>query len=167
MLNSIIKIENVWGKEMIDYIVELRRRVGSMPINLCAVGTIVLNEKNEILLIRRTDNKCWALPAGCLELGENIEAGARREVLEETGLVLGKIEFVGVYSGKDMHYTYPNGDEIYAVTSVFKSNDYFGTVAPDGVESKEVKFFDKNNIPENLHRPDIPVIVDFVKNHYQ
>jgi ADP-ribose pyrophosphatase YjhB (NUDIX family) len=151
---------------MIDYILELRRRVGSMPINLCAVGTIVLNEKNEILLIHRSDNSCWSLPAGCLELGESIEDGARREVLEETGLVLRRIEFVGVYSGKNMHYTYPNGDEIYAVTSVFKSNDYIGTITPDGVESKDVKFFNKNDIPQHLHKPDIPVIMDFIKNQY-
>jgi ADP-ribose pyrophosphatase YjhB (NUDIX family) len=150
---------------MIDYIKELRSRVGNMPINLCAVGTIVLNEKNEILLIHRSDNECWALPAGCLELGERIEDGARREVFEETGLVLGKIEFIGVYSGRDMHYTYPNGDEIYAVTNVFKSNDYTGTTNPDGVESKDVKFFNKNNIPKNIHKPDIPVIMDYVKNY--
>ncbi len=51
---------------------------------------------------------CWSLPAGCLELGESIEDGARRDVLEETGLILGRIEFVGVYSVKNMHYTYPN-----------------------------------------------------------
>ena len=82
---------------MIDYIKELRHKVGNMAINLCAVGAIVLNEKNEILLIHRTDNYCWALPADCLELGENIEAGTRREVLEETGLVLGDMEFAGVY----------------------------------------------------------------------
>lgn len=150
---------------MIDYIKELRRRVGNMPINLCAVATIVLNENNEILLIHRSDNKCWALPAGCLELGENIEEGARREALEETGLVLGDIEFVGVYSGKEMHYVYPNGDEIYAVTNVFKSKDYTGTIAPDGVESKAVKFFDINSIPENIHIPDLPVIRDFIKNN--
>jgi ADP-ribose pyrophosphatase YjhB (NUDIX family) len=150
---------------MIDYIKELRHKVGNMAINLCAVGAIVLNEKNEILLIHRTDNDCWALPAGCLELGENIETGTRREVMEETGLVLGEMEFVGVYSGKDMHYIYPNGDEIFAVTNIFKSKDYTGTISADGVESKSVKFFDVNNIPENIHLPDRPVIVDFIKNH--
>lgn len=151
---------------MVDYIKELRRKVGNMPINLCAVGTIVLNEKNEILLIHRNDNKFWALPAGCLELGESIEDGARREVLEETGLVLGKIEFVRVYSGKDMYYTYPNGDEIYAVTNVFKSNEYTGVITPDGIESKDVKFFDRSNIPDNIHIPDIPVLMDFIKGNY-
>ena len=150
---------------MVDYVKELRRRIGNMPINLCAVATIVLNEKNEMLLIYRSDNGCWALPAGCLELGEGIEDGARRETFEETGLVLGKTEFVGVYSGKDMHYIYPNGDEIYCVTNVFKSNDYTGTIAPDGIESLKVKFFDVNDIPQNIHIPDKPVIMDFIKRN--
>ena len=35
-----------------------------------------------------------------MEFGETVEDTARREVFEETGLKLGKLEFFNVYSGK-------------------------------------------------------------------
>jgi 8-oxo-dGTP pyrophosphatase MutT (NUDIX family) len=149
--------------EMADYILDLRRKVGNMPLIVSCSASIVLNERNEILLIHRTDNNCWALPAGCIELGETVEEAARREVFEETGLVLGNVEFLGVYSGKEMHYTYPNGDEIYCIANVFKSNDFTGTIAADGIESEDVKFFDLKYIPDNIHIPDKPVVLDFIK----
>ncbi len=60
-----------------------------------------------ILLIRRKHDPFagrWALPGGFLEGEEPIEAGARRELEEETGLALaGPVDFLGVYGapGRD------------------------------------------------------------------
>lgn len=44
-----------------------------------------------ILLLRRTDNRCWGLPGGAIEPGETLEDAARRERQEETGLVLSQL----------------------------------------------------------------------------
>lgn len=49
-----------------------------------AGGGIVINEKNEVLLIFRRGK--WDLPKGKLDPGETIENCAIREVMEETGL---------------------------------------------------------------------------------
>jgi 8-oxo-dGTP pyrophosphatase MutT (NUDIX family) len=49
-----------------------------------AAGGLVLNEKQEILMIFRRGK--WDLPKGKLDEGETIEACAVREVMEETGL---------------------------------------------------------------------------------
>lgn len=49
-----------------------------------AAGGLVLNEKQEILMIFRRGK--WDLPKGKLDDGETIEACAVREVMEETGL---------------------------------------------------------------------------------
>ncbi len=49
-----------------------------------AAGGLVLNEKNEVLMIFRRGH--WDLPKGKLDKGETIEACAVREVMEETGL---------------------------------------------------------------------------------
>lgn len=49
-----------------------------------AAGGLVLNEKQEILMIFRRGK--WDLPKGKLDEGETIEECAVREVMEETGL---------------------------------------------------------------------------------
>jgi 8-oxo-dGTP diphosphatase len=60
-----------------------------------------------VLLIRRKKDPfagCWALPGGFLEIDEPIEAAARRELREETGLdVPGAVALIGVFGdpGRD------------------------------------------------------------------
>ena len=67
------------------YIFDIRKKLGHDPIILTGSGVVVVNDKNEILLGRRTDNGYWAYPAGSMELAESFEECARREVREETG----------------------------------------------------------------------------------
>lgn len=49
-----------------------------------AAGGVVLNEKDEVLIIFRRG--MWDLPKGKVDKGETIPSAAKREVLEETGL---------------------------------------------------------------------------------
>ncbi len=57
------------------------------------VGVVVLRP-GAVLLVRRGRPPAlgqWSIPGGAQELGETAEAGARRELLEETGLSVGKL----------------------------------------------------------------------------
>jgi ADP-ribose pyrophosphatase YjhB (NUDIX family) len=66
---------------------------------LVGVCLIPLLGDRRIVLVRRRDNGCWGLPGGMLEWGETIEQSVRRELQEETGLRLIRIQrLVGVYS---------------------------------------------------------------------
>jgi mutator protein MutT len=57
---------------------------------IVGVGAVVLMEGNVVLIKRRFEPLAgqWSLPGGALEVGETLEAGAAREILEETGLVV-------------------------------------------------------------------------------
>lgn len=70
------------------------RRYPERP--LLGVGALVL-DGDSILLVERGKEPLkgyWSLPGGLLEVGEKLDAAVRREMLEETGLI---IEPIGVH----------------------------------------------------------------------
>lgn len=94
---------------MSEYIMDLRKIVGHRPLLQVGASVIVINKAGQMLMQQRTDCGCWGYAGGSVELGESVEQAAKRELLEETGLIASKLELLGVYSGEVMQYTYPNG----------------------------------------------------------
>ena len=121
------------------------------------------NENSEILLILRRDNGCWAYQGGSVEINEAVEEAAKREFCEETGLTAHSLELFGVFSGKELCYIYPNGDEVSNVDIVYTCKIYSGEAKADFTESREVKFFPIDNLPENILPPNIPVLKKYVE----
>ena len=68
-----------------------------MSLHSVSVAAVVTNDAGQILVIQRRDNGAWQIPGGVLELDESILAGVRREVEEETGLVVEPGRLTGVY----------------------------------------------------------------------
>jgi len=77
---------------------------------------VVIFKGNQILLAernRRPHGKMWSIPGGAQELGETVEEGAIREIMEETGLEIdlkGLVDVVNVISNDEagdvqFHYT--------------------------------------------------------------
>jgi 8-oxo-dGTP pyrophosphatase MutT (NUDIX family) len=129
---------------------------------MCGASVIVYNSAGQVLMLHRTDNDSWCFPGGAIELGEKVEETAARECFEETGLTIEKLELFGVFSGEELYYKYPNGDEVYNVDIVFKSNAYQGELILNH-EGKEAGFFDIDELPEKISPPSIPVVEE-VKN---
>ena len=63
------------------------------------VGGVVI-EQGRALLIRRGGEPLkgqWSIPGGTLETGETLEEGTRREMEEETGLLVRVVELIEVF----------------------------------------------------------------------
>ena len=57
---------------MPGYIMDLRKLVGHRTLMQCAASIIIVNEKNQILLGKRTDNHKWGYAGGSIELDEKV-----------------------------------------------------------------------------------------------
>ena len=103
---------------------DLRQIVGHRPLLQVGASVIVVDSENRVLLQLRSDNHCWGYAGGSVELDEVVEDAAKRELFEETGLVAEKLDFFGIFSGEDMHYIYPNGDEVSIIDIVYVCKEF-------------------------------------------
>ena len=138
---------------MSGYIMELRKIVGHRTLLQVGASVIVEDEQGRVLLQKRTDNHCWGYPGGSTELDERVEDAAARELFEETGLIAKKLELFDVFSGKELHYVYPNGDEVSNVDIVFLCQEYSGVLRRDEEETEELRFFEAGKLPQELSPP--------------
>jgi ADP-ribose pyrophosphatase YjhB (NUDIX family) len=130
------------------------------PRNINGAGILLIDGDKKVLLQLRTDSNSWGIPGGCLNIGESLEEAAKREVYEETGLIVDYLQLFNVYSGDEQHWIYPDGNEVYIINTVFISNSFHGILKADEVESKEVKFFDINNLPTEIISTNVPILKD-------
>lgn len=57
-----------------------------LPTHIVSAGAIVLNDRDEVLLVKDVRKDAWTFPGGIIEEGEGVLDGVKREVLEETGI---------------------------------------------------------------------------------
>jgi len=150
---------------MTEYMMNLRKLVGHMPVMQCGASVIVENDSGEILLQLRRDNQCWGYAGGAIELGESAEDAAKRELFEETGLVANTLELFGVFSGEGLYYKYPNGDEVHNIDVVYSCKDYSGDLIAQKEEVNELCFFKLNQLPEKLSPPIIKALHSYQLKH--
>ena len=123
-----------------------------VPRTVPAVGMAVV-ESGRILLVRRRWEPMvghWALPAGFIEGHEAPAATARREVAEETGLLVRPVGLFGVYPG--------GGPEGRILLLVYRGVIEGGRLAA-GDDAVEAGFFPLSRPPEPVaHGPHRRVI---------
>lgn len=131
-----------------DYIKYIRGMVGGKEIISVGLAVVIFNEKNEVLLEKRSDNGLYCVPGGSLDIGETVIEGAKREVYEETGLELGQLTLAMINSGPDNKLIYPNGDITHYVDLVFIAQVENKTPKKEDEESKEIRFFKLTELPD-------------------
>lgn len=146
------------------YVEDLRKVVGHRPLILVGSVVIIIDDKNRVLLQKRKSPRgMWGVPGGLMELGESTEDTARRELLEETGLTVGKLNLIDVFSGEGSFLRVSNGDEFYAVTVAYYSNEVSGTLQIDESESLGFEFINVNELPENMVKSHRKMIGRFLE----
>lgn len=148
---------------MSSYIADLRKIVGHRTLIQCAGSIIIENEKGEILLGRRTDNHMWGYAGGSIEIDEKIEECAKRELFEETGLIADEMTLFMINSGPEVHYVYPNGDEVSNVEIIYLCKKYHGTLKRQEEEIEELRFFAPKDVPDVISPPIRPVVEKYLR----
>jgi ADP-ribose pyrophosphatase YjhB (NUDIX family) len=105
-----------------------------------SVNVVVVNERGELLLIRRSDNDNWALPGGAMDLGESIGHAAVREVQEETGVDCQITGIVGIYTDPRHVILYTSDGEVRQECSLVLTARATGGVPRRSEESREVRW---------------------------
>jgi ADP-ribose pyrophosphatase YjhB (NUDIX family) len=116
-----------------------------------AVGTAaVIDANGRILLIKRADNRKWAMPGGALAVDETPAEGVIREVQEETGLKCKPISLVGIFDSRITGSETPH--HLYQLLILCETSGSTKPVktAYHGIEVLDVRWFDEENLPENI-----------------
>jgi len=116
-----------------------------------SVGALILNDKDEIFLSKRSKNcrnekGCWEIPGGGVRFGERLKDAIRREMKEEYGI---EIKILHQFPAAD--HLIPN-EKQHWVPSVFLSRLKRGNkpkiMEPDKCDG--IGWFKLNNLPSPL-----------------
>ena len=167
---ELLELSAKYGGYPVLFRMALDERVCHIPFIQTGAAVIIRNENDEILLQERADRNIWGLPGGCQDLGEDLRETAVREAYEETGILLdlNNIQLIDTLSGKSRKNSYPNGDIVYNNTSLFLATiSLVDTSSLKGdSETKRLKFFSLNSLPDNLMDKDlIQAYLYFKKNN--
>ncbi len=108
------------------------------------VSLIATLADGQIVLVRRQDNGCWSLPGGMVDWGEDIKTTIQRELREETGLELVRIDrLVGVYSAPD------RDPRIHSICIAVAVEVQGAMQIQDLAEIAEVQAFNRASLPQD------------------
>jgi len=135
--------------------------IGNTKIIVPGVRALIFNDRGELLLQKQALFGSWALPHGCVDVGESVLDALRREVKEETGLSIIEAEAFGIYSDPGYSVTYPNGDQVQTFTVAFLVRKWSGDPAIDGDEVLDLAFFPLDRLPTPIYPIHLDTILDY------
>lgn len=110
-----------------------------------AVGAVVGNDKEELLLVKRADNGVWLYPTGWADVGYSASEVAVKEVLEETGMEIEPVRLIAVLDGLRLGFT-----QVPLYSLVFHCRVVGGTLRRHPLECTDVGWFPEDGLPTPL-----------------
>jgi len=128
-----------------DFVLELRRKIGTDPLPLAGVTAVVFRD-DKVLLGRRSDNGALTPVTGIVDPGEEPADAAVRETLEEAGVVCRAERLAWVH--QIPRVTYENGDQSDYLDLTFRCTWVSGDPYPADGEMSEVGWYDLDALPD-------------------
>lgn len=128
----------------IEFVTGFFKNQTDYPTPKTDLRAIVLNEKQEILLVRESADGKWALPGGWADIGDTPKEGIIREINEETGLQAQVVRLLAIYD-RDRH-PYPQ-QPFYVYKLMFHCTSIGGTLKK-GFDIQSVGWFSVDALPE-------------------
>ena len=102
--------------------------------------------KDGKLLLVHENNGTWALPGGWCDVLQSVESNTLKEIYEETGFSARALKLIAVQDrNKHNKPAYA-----YGVCKIFVLCEIIGGGFRENIETTEVKFFARDELPENL-----------------
>lgn len=136
----------------VNYMRWLRSYVGHQRLLQLTASAFITDDDGRVLLGRRADVMLWAPPSGIVQLGETPTETIIREVLEETGLQVSVERLIGLYTGLEFEWTYPNGDQAQIISAFFECHVTGGVLTPDNNEFISLGYFAPESLPPLMPR---------------
>ncbi|SDZ38832.1 ADP-ribose pyrophosphatase YjhB, NUDIX family [Micromonospora pattaloongensis] len=133
-----------------SYLGQLRALAGDRILMFTGSRGVLRDGDGRVLLIERSDNGYWAMPAGAMELGESITECVTREVWEETGLRVRTVTPFALYTGGDYTFTNMYGDTYQLFVTAFRIDAWDGELARQTTETTDARFFPPDALPSPL-----------------
>ena len=125
-----------------------------LPTHIIAAAGIVINEKDEVLMVK-ANHGGWVFPGGQVEVGENVIDAVKREVMEETGI---EIEVGEVFCISSNTCKYPGYNGVKEVPTKIML-DFLcrakGGIPRPSDENAESAFFSRQKARELITAPAV------------
>lgn len=132
----------------------MERKEWVMPTHIIAGAGIVINENDEVLMVK-THSAGWVFPGGQVEVGENVIDAVKREVMEETGVDIEVGEVFCVSSNTGKHPGYNGVKEIPTKIMLDFICKAKGGVPRPSDENSESAYIPKDEVLNLIQTPAI------------
>jgi 8-oxo-dGTP pyrophosphatase MutT (NUDIX family) len=136
---------------MSPYLERLRAAFGKDLLIVPGAAGIVRDDRGRVLVLKRSDDGQWDLPAGASDPGETPAETVQREVREESGLEVRATRLAGVFGGREFRHTYPDGSHVEAIVTVFDCELVGGELRHDDGEATAARFFAPHEMPRLIY----------------